>query len=171
VLPPKDFLRRLIATIPPKGMNVVRFHGVFAPRATARPALQALLPKQPPHKPDDRITGGPSTSQPAAVAQLPAVESSVASSEDLPPPRYRRPWHELLKRVFDLDLVCGRCGARMHHISHIDDPQVIDKILGHLGLPTQMPRRAPARALPQEAFDLADVDEPEVDDLPVFYVD
>jgi hypothetical protein len=123
---------------------------VFAPCATARPALQALLPKQPPHKPDDRTTGGPSTSQPAAVAQLPAVESSVASSEDLPPPRYRRPWHELLKRVFDLDLVCGRCGARMHHISHIDDPQVIDKILGHLGLPTQMPPRAPARAPPQD---------------------
>jgi hypothetical protein len=77
----------------------------------------------------------------------------------------------LLKRVFDLDLVCGRCGARMHYISHIEDPQVIDKILGHLGLPTQMPRRAPARAPPQEAFDFADVDEPEVDDLPVFYVD
>jgi hypothetical protein len=69
VLPPKDFLRRLIATIPPKGMNVVRFHGVFAPRATARPALQALLPKQPPHKPDDRITGGPSTSQPSTLGK------------------------------------------------------------------------------------------------------
>jgi hypothetical protein len=43
--------------------------------------------------------------------------------------------------------------------------------VAYLGLPTQMPRRAPARALPQEAFDLADVDQPEVDDLSVFYVD
>jgi hypothetical protein len=64
------------------------------------------------------------------------AQSPVAPSEDLPPapPRYRRPWHELLKRVFDFDLVCGRRGAKMHHISHIEDPQVIDKILGHLGL-------------------------------------
>jgi hypothetical protein len=59
----------------------------------------------------------------------------------------------------------------MHHISHIDDPQVIDKILGHLGLPTQMPRRAPARAPPQAELDFADVDEPELDDVPVFIVD
>jgi hypothetical protein len=31
--------------------------------------------------------------------------------------------------------------------------------------------RAPARAPPQEEFDFADVDEPELDDVPVFYVD
>ena len=33
VLEPREFLRRLIATIPPKRLNMVRFHGVFAPRA------------------------------------------------------------------------------------------------------------------------------------------
>jgi len=46
VLEPREFLRRLIATIPPKRLNTVRFHGVFAPRAKVRPALQALLPQK-----------------------------------------------------------------------------------------------------------------------------
>jgi hypothetical protein len=165
VLPPQDFLRRLIATIPPKRMNLVRFHGVFAPRATVRPALQALLPRNPQGKPSAATTQ-PSTRSEATVIAEP---SAGPPSEDLAPlpPRYRRPWHELLKRVFDVDIVCGCCGSKMHRISHIEDPQTIAHILGHLGLPTEPPRKAPARAPPQCDFDFGDVDEPEVDDVPV----
>jgi len=59
----------------------------------------------------------------------------------------------------------------MHRISHIEDPNTIGKILGHLGLPTELPHRAPARAPPQSEFDFADVDEPCEDDLPVFHLD
>jgi hypothetical protein len=39
---------------------------------------------------------------------------------------------ELLKRVFDLDIICARCGSKMHRISHIDEPETIAKILSHL---------------------------------------
>jgi hypothetical protein len=168
VLPPQDFLRRLIATIPPKRMSMVRFHGVFAPRATARPALQALLPRNAQGKPSSTTTELSTSSDTTDIAQSPA-----APSEDLPPlpPRYRRPWHELLKRVFDFDIVCGCCGSKMHRISHIEDPQTIAHILGHLGLPTEPPRKAPARAPPQCELDFGDLDEPELDDVPVFYVD
>jgi hypothetical protein len=59
----------------------------------------------------------------------------------------------------------------MHRISHIEDPQVIDKILRHLGLPTELPRSASARAAPQAEFDFADIDGTEAEDLPVSYVD
>jgi hypothetical protein len=146
-------------------MNLVRFHGVFAPRATVRPALQALLPRNPQGKPSAATTQ-PSTRSEATVIAEP---SAGPPSEDLAPlpPRYRRPWHELLKRVFDVDIVCGCCGSKMHRISHIEDPQTIAHILGHLGLPTEPPRKAPARAPPQCDFDFGDVDEPEVDDVPV----
>jgi hypothetical protein len=76
------------------------------------------------------------------------------------PPRYRRPWHELLKRIFDLSvLVCPRCGSTMRRISHIEQPQTIVRILDHLGLPSQMPPIAPARAPPQQELDLVDLDE------------
>ena len=164
VLPPQAFLRRLIATIPPKRMNMIRFHGLFAPRATVRPALKTLLPRKP--------QGKPSTTKPSTTPEATAIaEPPAAPKEDLPPlpPRYRRPWHELLKRVFDI--VCGCCGSKMHHISHIEDPQTIERILGHLGLPTEPPRKAPARAPPQCELDFGDVDEPELDDVPVIYVD
>jgi hypothetical protein len=160
VLEPLDFLRRLIATIPPRRMNMVRFHGVFAPRAKVRPALQALLP--PKTQADAESTSTQAPTKPGAV------QGSGGPTEDMAPVplRYRRPWHELLKRVFDLDVViCNRCGAKMHHISHIDDPNTIERILGHLGLPTEPPRPAPARAPPQCELDFGDLDEPHLDDF------
>jgi hypothetical protein len=168
VLQPREFLRRLIATIPPKRLNMVRFHGVFAPRAKARPALQQLLPAKP--QPEASTAAPQPLDKPEP---LPARARGAPSEEDrVPvPPRYRRPWHELLKRVFDLDIVCSRCGSKMHRISHIDAPETIERILGHMGLPTQPPQRAAARAPPQGELDFGDFDEPEPDDVPVIYVD
>jgi len=168
VLQPREFLRRLIATIPPKRLNMVRYHGVFAPRAKARPALQQLLPSK------TRPDASTATAQPPAKPEPLAVRAHGGpSEEDRPPvpPRYRRPWHELLKRVFDLDIVCSRCGSKMHRIGHIDAPETIERILGHLGLPTKPPQPAPARAPPQCDLDFGDFDEPEPDDVPVIYID
>jgi hypothetical protein len=109
---------------------------------------------------------------PAVSARMPRVFVAIDTEGTPPlPPRYRRPWHELLKRVFDLDIICGRCGSKMHRISHIDDPETIAKILGHLGLPTEPPRPAPARAPPQCELDFVDFDEPELDDVEVTYID
>jgi hypothetical protein len=168
VLQPRELLRRLIATIPPKRLNMVRFHGVFAPRATVRPALKQLLPEKPQPDVSTAATQPPAKPEPLRVRTL-----GGPGEEDRPPvpPRYRRAWHELLKRVFDLDLSCSRCGAKMHRISHIDAPETIERILGHLGLPTEPPRPAPARAPPQAELDFGDFDEPEPDDVPVTYAD
>jgi hypothetical protein len=58
-------------------------------------------------------------------------------------------WAHLLKRVFEIDIeLCPRCGGRLKIIAAIVDPQVIEKILTHLGLPARAPPRAPARHLP-----------------------
>ena len=168
VLEPLEFLRRIIATIPPKRLNMVRFHGVFAPRAKVRPQLQLLLPQK------TCTHDGNASTEPSASPEAEADGGHGEPSEDLPPvpPRYRRPWHELLKRVFDLDVViCARCGSKMHRISHIEDADTIERILGHLGLPTSPPRRAPARAPPQTALDLGDFEDPEPDDVAVIYAD
>jgi hypothetical protein len=49
-------------------------------------------------------------------------------------------WAQRLKRVFAIDIEkCEKCGgkrsaARMKVIACIEDPEVIDKILKHLGL-------------------------------------
>jgi uncharacterized protein YbaR (Trm112 family) len=53
---------------------------------------------------------------------------------------------------FDLDvLACPRCGGRMSLIATIEEPQVIRKILGHLGLPTEIPLPRPPPA-PSDFF-------------------
>jgi hypothetical protein len=154
VMEPLDFLRRLVATIPPRRMNLVRFHGVFAPHAKARPALQALLPALPPPR------AAANAAQVEPVDQSTAQGDAEVPSREPLPPRYRRPWHELLKRVLDLSvLICPRCGHKMHRISHIEQPPVIARILDHLNLPATMPAIAPARAPPQQELDLLDLDE------------
>jgi hypothetical protein len=56
----------------------------------------------------------------------------------------------LLKRVWGEDiLVCPRCSHRPTRIiAAIDDPPLVERILGHLGLPTGRPSVAPARSPP-----------------------
>jgi hypothetical protein len=50
-----------------------------------------------------------------------------------------------MRRVFDLDvLACPRCGGRMSVIATIEATDVLRKILGHLGLPTDPPAPLPA---------------------------
>jgi hypothetical protein len=63
-----------------------------------------------------------------------------------------RTWASLLKRIFKFDvLACGRCGGRMKVIAVIEEPPVIEKILGHMGLPNVPLPTSPARG--QRAFD------------------
>ena len=45
-------------------------------------------------------------------------------------------------------LACPKCGGRLTLIALIEDPVVIVRVLGHLGLPTDIPEAQPARAAP-----------------------
>jgi hypothetical protein len=68
-------------------------------------------------------------------------------------PRQRLTWAELLKRVFAIDvLTCPDCGGLRKLIALIHDGPVVKRILTHLGLPTEPPELAPARAPPQPDF-------------------
>jgi len=79
-----------------------------------------------------------------------------APSLEADAPRPRKPgrwfkWADLLRRVFDFDvLACRSCGGRLRLIATIDDPEVIRRILGHLGLPTTLAPPLPARPPPTE---------------------
>jgi len=169
VLDPVDFLRRLAALIPapysngggrsaaqsgdvdggPEGpaVNMIRYHGVFANRSRHR----AQLPAPPP----SRWAGpaapcvGPATTEGAANqdqerAELPPQVPPQPPSR--PAPRRRTPWATLLCRVFDVDaLSCPRCLTPMVVLAFLTDPRVLERILGHLGLPTTPPPVAPPR--------------------------
>jgi len=47
----------------------------------------------------------------------------------------KRRWSHLIKKVYETDpLTCPKCHGEMRIISFIDPPEVIKKILEHLGL-------------------------------------
>lgn len=127
---PNEFLEKIIAIIPPPRIHQTRFHGVLAPNHHLRSQVvpQCITDAA---KPDE------DPSQPVA-------EKKVRSRA------HRLSWSELLKRVFQIDItVCPNCGGQMNFIATIMEPKMVRKILEHLGLPTEPPRFAPARAPPQ----------------------
>jgi hypothetical protein len=157
---PVSFLRRLAASIPRPRQNMLRFHGVFAPKAAARGALTALVPKP-------KALTLPTLNPSSSAATSPSQHGPPADPRPPVPVPYRRPWAELLKRVLDQDaLRCPRCHQRMVPIQTVKDPVVIRKILSHLGLPTELPIPAAARAPPQQAFDFDAAAQDELFELP-----
>ena len=58
------------------------------------------------------------------------------------------------KRSFKVDVEqCMHCGGKRVQIAFITDALVVSKILAHLGMPTEAPPIAPARAPPQQDLD------------------
>lgn len=61
-------------------------------------------------------------------------------SDSKPKKCYWYPWHELLKRVFKIDvLVCDECNGKMKFIAVIIEKKAIEKILNHLGIDSDPP--------------------------------
>jgi hypothetical protein len=99
--------------------------------------------------PADRFEGDPDW-----IVPSPAPDTTAATATAYAPPRASAPermrWAELMKRGFALDVLqCERCGGRRKLIALIRDPFVTRAILLHLGLPSEPPPLAPARAPPQ----------------------
>jgi hypothetical protein len=64
-------------------------------------------------------------------------------------------WADLMRRTFGIDvLACPRCGGRLRLIALMDNPRVVERILRHLGLPTDRPEPRPARSPPQALLDI-----------------
>ena len=66
-----------------------------------------------------------------------------------PPPAANRLWAEFIRRSFGFDVLeCPRCGGRLQLIAVTEDAAVIERILRHPGLPTDIPEARPARPPP-----------------------
>ena len=60
---------------------------------------------------------------------------TILDVSDDPPHVPSKTWRELIKKVWEVDLLtCPRCGSEMRIISLIQDPDVIRRILKHPGL-------------------------------------
>ena len=125
---PLEFIEKLVALIPQPKIHLTRFHGVLAPHSRLRALVVPVPPK-------------------AENLDSISVEESGKKPKD---PR-RLSWSELLKRVFQIDItVCPDCGGQLLFIATILEREVIEKILGHLGVAMVPPKFHPPRAPPQD---------------------
>ncbi|HJN74328.1 MAG TPA: transposase, partial [Myxococcota bacterium] len=117
---PMEFIEKLAALVPPKGRNLVRYHGVLAPGSR----LRALV--------------------------VPGKRRRKEGAPPKLIPRTRIPWADLLKRVFSIEILrCVRCGGWREVMGVVKDPLAARKILEHLGMDTEAYEPLPARAPPQ----------------------
>jgi hypothetical protein len=138
MLDPTAFLRRLFAIIPPPRWHLTRYHGIFSGHHRLRRKLAALLPEPPP--------------PPVAKDANPETGAALVDAEQTPSPS-RFSYARILSRVFADDVAqCQHCGGDLRLVACIDDPDTIEKILTHLGLPSDLPSVAPARSPPQLGF-------------------
>ncbi len=128
---PVELLARLAALTPRPRIHLILYHGVLAPRA----AWRALV-----------VQFG-TTDNAVATGATDEAQKHAAAAECCHGNNYL--WAELMRRSLGLDvLACPRCGGTLRLIALIEDPAVIQRVLRHLGLPTDIPEAQPARAPP-----------------------
>lgn len=134
---PLDFLARLAALVPRPRAPLLTDHGVLAPAAEWR---------------DDIVPGG--SARKSLSPPRPSTGADCSAHPALEPVRpTRRRWTELMKRVFESDvLVCPDCEGKRKLVTFFTDGFVVRKILAHLGLDSEPPIPTPARALEESAF-------------------
>jgi len=144
---PVELLGRLAVLVPRPRINLILYHGVLGPRAAWR---SAVVRRESPSGGEARIED----SSVQADQGEPHTDTPVAARR-----RVRgQLWADLMRRTFGFDvLACPRCGGRLRLIALIEQAAVIRRILGHLGLRTEVPVphpvRAPPLAIPRAGFD------------------
>jgi len=140
-----EFIEKLVPLVPKPRVHLTRYSGVLGPAAKWRPAVippAAVL-----------------ETQPAAIVAS-SLETPVCSSaEEITPAKSatRHPrnyaWAELMRRVWEFDVLACECGGRLRILSAIHPPETTRKILDCLGLPSRPPPIAPA--IPEPPLDSA----------------
>ncbi|MBK7641772.1 MAG: transposase [Planctomycetes bacterium] len=176
---PLDFIARLAALVPRPRAHLLTYHGILAPAAEWRDlVVPGPKVKSSPYAEPRSSSPGSKTCTPLSQNNSPQAQSCTSgfaaepagepcapgsgaepTSESAGTPlalahKLRRPtrtsWAELMKRVFEIDvLICPHCGGPRKLIAFLTDGLVVRKILSHLGLPTEPPALAPARAPPE----------------------
>ena len=120
-----DWLAQRVTHIPNKGEQMVRYYGFYSNKSRGLRKKAGT---------DD---------------QVPALIDSDISRQ-----AFRKNWARLIQKIFHVNpLLCLKCLGSMKIISFIDDSEIIQKILNHLGL-WEVKRKPPPRANspPTESF-------------------
>jgi len=138
IFDPLDLIGKLAALVPPPRFNLVRYHGTLAPSSRWRSSIVPMPPA------DGEESG--SKNHTGCVLKKGKKDSQVKDDRVQKAGHPRNySWAELLKRVFNFDVLrCGSCGGRMRILCAINPPPAIKKILDCLGLPSRPPPISPA---------------------------
>ena len=137
VMTPVEFLARVASLVPPPRIPLVRYFGVLAPHS---PYRDRVVPKtsthdetQEPEKPKSKRANKDPNESLSLCSTVPDDDDESRSQTS----RYID-WATLMKRTFGIDpLRCPKCEARMKVLAVISQPEVVDKILAHVGLPVE----------------------------------
>ena len=119
----------MVSHVPDKNQHTVRFYGAYSNRSRGK------------------------ARQIGREAMIPDVlEPEISSTE------FRRNWARLIRKIHEVDpLCCPKCQGRMKVISVIENEQVIEKILKHLGLWNVKARPPPKTSTPHPNVQLDNV--------------
>ena len=146
VFDPVELLERLAVLIPRPRINLILYHGVLGPRAAWRPLVVGFGNTADPGK--TNTTDAPPAEETAGLTE-PSAPAPPPERRGRPPRPPAPRWADLMRRSFGIDtLACPRCGGRLRLIALIDEASVIERILRHLRLPTEVPTPRPGRAPP-----------------------
>jgi len=121
-LDPLSFLCRLAAAVPPPRAHLVRYSGVLS--AAHRWRERVVPPASEATADDDVCEHGHALSE---------VEAEPLPRRGTQRSGYR-PWRELLKRTFKIDLEqCARCGARLVLRALVTAAQSVGRFLRRIG--------------------------------------
>ena len=126
-------LKRLLLLVPPRGLHLTRFHGVFAPNATLRAAV--ALPSA------DTVPALPGLCAPLSAGPRPSR-------------RPRLDWAALQLRTFGDDVFRCPCGGRRKVVAIVTHRRTAEVVLTNLGLLRPRPHLPPAQAPPQLSLGL-----------------
>jgi hypothetical protein len=136
VLEAAALLRRLLALVPPKGLHLTRFRGVFAAASKLRPLV--VLPAEVP--------------VPASAPALQCASPAPAASSRAGRPRLD--WAAVQLRTFGNDVWACRCGGRRAVLAVVTSPATAERVLARLGLLSPRVPLPLAQAPPQLALAL-----------------
>lgn len=130
-----ELLEKITAIIPRPNVHLTRYHGVLAPNSKYRSQIVPEIKNQQQQQIDE-------DQNPDFIKNGDQQKSR------------RNSWARLLKRVFQIDVEkCGACGGKVKIIAAIKKKEIIQQILGHLGLPSVPPEIAPSRGPPAKEYD------------------
>lgn len=139
VMTAEQLVRRLLWLIPPRGLHLTNFHGVFASHARARSSV--LLPVLAPEK-----------SVSAADKKVPESPAAVPESTATEPRRGKRPrvdWASLQRHTFGCDVWQCPCGGRRRVMAVVTSERAAEEVLRNMGLWRQSVPLPPAQGPPQ----------------------